>query len=180
MKPLRVPQMTTTTIAPHDQRRHHVVRLLVVGLLFHLVYIGSVFDFDCYFTSPVVHGMRNYGSGDAVAPSKRLVLIVGTSSFNYSINDIFFMSSSTLFYKATVFVRTFCSLWTCFKIYLVLIHLMSWHLICGRWSRREVLLGSRIHVYRQKVGQVMFPLLVSWFKSAKMSYLCMFCRRYVW
>src|ERR1700678_3749862 len=42
------------------------------------------------FTSPVVHGMRNYGSGDAVAPSKRLVLIVGTSSFNYSINDIFF------------------------------------------------------------------------------------------
>ena len=82
--------MTTTTIAPHDQRRHHVVRLLVVGLLFHLVYIGSVFDFDCYFTSPVVHGMRNYGSGDAVAPSKRLVLIVGTSSFNYSINDIFF------------------------------------------------------------------------------------------
>ena len=73
MKPLIVPQITTKTL---DQTRYNVVRLLVVGLLFHLIYIGSVFD--CYFTSPVVHGMRSYGSGDSVAASKRLVLIVGT------------------------------------------------------------------------------------------------------
>ena len=74
MKPLIVPQITTKTLP--DQTRYNVVRLLVVGLLFHLIYIGSVFD--CYFTSPVVHGMRSYGGGDSVAASKRLVLIVGT------------------------------------------------------------------------------------------------------
>ena len=72
MKP--VPQITTKP--PPNQTRYNVVRLLAVGLLFHLIYIGSVFD--CYFTSPVVHGMRSYGSGNSVAPSKRLVLIVGT------------------------------------------------------------------------------------------------------
>ncbi|KAI0826505.1 PigN-domain-containing protein [Trametes gibbosa] len=50
-----------------------VWRLLLVGLVFHLVYIGTVFD--CYFTSPVVHGMQQHSleSGEA----KRLVLVVG-------------------------------------------------------------------------------------------------------
>ena len=71
-----IPVPQTTTKKPTDQTRYNVVRLLVVGLLFHLMYIGSVFD--CYFTSPVVHGMKSYGSGDSVAASKRLVLIVGT------------------------------------------------------------------------------------------------------
>ncbi len=49
--------------------------LLLIGLVFHLVYIGTVFD--CYFTSPVVHGMQQHSleSGQA----KRLVLIVGAS-----------------------------------------------------------------------------------------------------
>ena len=74
MKPLIVPKIMTKT-SP-DQTRYDLVWLLVVGLLFHLIYIGSVFD--CYFTSPVVHGMRSYGSGESVAASKRLVLIVGT------------------------------------------------------------------------------------------------------
>ena len=49
--------------------------LLVTGLVFHLVYIGTVFD--CYFTSPVVHGMQHYKAGGGTA--KRLVLFVGMS-----------------------------------------------------------------------------------------------------
>ncbi|KAJ7919305.1 Phosphatidylinositolglycan class N-domain-containing protein [Mycena leptocephala] len=53
--------------------KYSVGGLLLVGLIFHLVYIGSVFD--CYFTSPVVHGMQSHGLGSA--ESKRLVLIVG-------------------------------------------------------------------------------------------------------
>ncbi|KAI0334221.1 PigN-domain-containing protein [Cubamyces sp. BRFM 1775] len=50
-----------------------VWRLLLVGLVFHLVYIGTVFD--CYFTSPVVNGMQQHSLQRAEA--KRLVLIVG-------------------------------------------------------------------------------------------------------
>ncbi|KAJ6520377.1 Phosphatidylinositolglycan class N-domain-containing protein [Mycena sanguinolenta] len=53
--------------------KYNVGSLLLIGLVFHLVYIGSVFD--CYFTSPVVHGMQNHGLGSA--ESKRLVLVVG-------------------------------------------------------------------------------------------------------
>ncbi|KAA1466912.1 PigN-domain-containing protein [Dentipellis sp. KUC8613] len=52
---------------------YSIARLLVLGLVFHLIYIGTVFD--CYFTSPVVHGMRPYAGPRAQA--KRLVLIVG-------------------------------------------------------------------------------------------------------
>ncbi|KAH9985887.1 Phosphatidylinositolglycan class N-domain-containing protein [Russula compacta] len=50
-----------------------IARLLVLGILFHLVYIGTVFD--CYFKSPVVHGMRQFKLPQAQA--RRLVLIVG-------------------------------------------------------------------------------------------------------
>ncbi|KAF8496185.1 Phosphatidylinositolglycan class N-domain-containing protein [Russula emetica] len=50
-----------------------IARLLILGIIFHLVYIGTVFD--CYFASPVVHGMRQYKLPQAQA--KRLVLIVG-------------------------------------------------------------------------------------------------------
>lgn len=53
--------------------RYSVAKLLTLGLVFHLVYIGSVFD--CYFTSPVVQGMQPFNVGHA--ESKRLVLIVG-------------------------------------------------------------------------------------------------------
>ena len=52
-----------------------IFRLLLIGLVFHLVYIGTVFD--CYFTSPVVHGMRRFGRRGGEA--RRLVLIVGAS-----------------------------------------------------------------------------------------------------
>lgn len=50
-------------------------RLLLTGLVFHLIFIGTVFD--CYFTSTVVHGMQQHSLPEAQA--KRLVLIVGTS-----------------------------------------------------------------------------------------------------
>ncbi|KAJ3844651.1 Phosphatidylinositolglycan class N-domain-containing protein [Lentinula raphanica] len=45
--------------------------LLLVGFIFHLTFIYSVFD--CYFTSPVVHGMKAFNTG--VGLSKRVVLI---------------------------------------------------------------------------------------------------------
>ena len=64
--------MYTPTRAEHALP---VAKLLLIGLLFHLVYIGSVFD--CYFTSPVVHGMQRFHADTAGA--KRLVLIVGES-----------------------------------------------------------------------------------------------------
>ncbi|KAI6012879.1 Phosphatidylinositolglycan class N-domain-containing protein [Pisolithus microcarpus] len=51
----------------------NVLKLLVLGIIFHVIFIASVFD--CYFTSPVVHGMNHHGSGHGEA--KRLVLIVG-------------------------------------------------------------------------------------------------------
>ena len=57
-----------------------VAQLLFLGIVFHLVFIGTVFD--CYFTSPVVHGMKAYGrlEDPSKAPAKRLVLIVGNFS----------------------------------------------------------------------------------------------------
>ncbi|KAF9445334.1 PigN-domain-containing protein [Macrolepiota fuliginosa MF-IS2] len=55
------------------ETKYSVGRLLLTGFLFHLVFIGSVFN--CYFTSPVVHGMESFRLKRAEA--KRLVLIVG-------------------------------------------------------------------------------------------------------
>ncbi|KAK0220031.1 alkaline-phosphatase-like protein [Armillaria fumosa] len=52
---------------------YNVAHLLIIGMLFHLIFIYSVFD--CYFTSPVVHGMSSFNVGYKEA--KRLVLIVG-------------------------------------------------------------------------------------------------------
>ncbi|KEP45110.1 GPI ethanolamine phosphate transferase, partial [Rhizoctonia solani 123E] len=39
-------------------RTHTTSQILLLGLVFHVVYIYSAFD--CYFTSPVVHGMRQH------------------------------------------------------------------------------------------------------------------------
>jgi phosphatidylinositol glycan class N len=52
---------------------------LAIAMIFHLVYIRSIFDI--YFVSPVVSGMRAFKveRPDSVeAPAKRLVLFVGT------------------------------------------------------------------------------------------------------
>jgi phosphatidylinositol glycan class N len=61
------------TPASSDPSRFNISKLLILGLLFHIIFIGSVFD--CYFTSPVVNGMKRFNVGSA--PAKRLVLIVG-------------------------------------------------------------------------------------------------------
>ncbi|KAF7302943.1 PigN domain-containing protein [Mycena kentingensis (nom. inval.)] len=52
---------------------YNIKTLLLAGLVFHVVFIGSVFD--CYFTSPVVHGMSSFRLH--TAESRRLVLIIG-------------------------------------------------------------------------------------------------------
>lgn len=50
-------------------------RLLIVAVVFHLVYIYSIFS--TYFVSPIVHGMREHRVDTQEAPAKRLVLFVG-------------------------------------------------------------------------------------------------------
>lgn len=48
---------------------------LAIAVIFHLVYIRSIFDI--YFVSPIVSGMRPFTVDNAKAPAKRLVLFVG-------------------------------------------------------------------------------------------------------
>ncbi|OAL48114.1 PigN-domain-containing protein [Pyrenochaeta sp. DS3sAY3a] len=50
-------------------------RFLLMAVVFHLVYIYSIFSI--YFVSPIVHGMREYRVESQDAPAKRLVLFVG-------------------------------------------------------------------------------------------------------
>lgn len=49
---------------------------LAIAVIFHLVYIWSIFDI--YFVSPIVSGMRPFRPQLEHAPAKRLVLFVGT------------------------------------------------------------------------------------------------------
>ena len=51
---------------------------LAIAVVFHLIYIVSIFDI--YFVSPIVHGMKAYSVGESSgikAPAQRLVLFVG-------------------------------------------------------------------------------------------------------
>ncbi|KAF2141433.1 uncharacterized protein K452DRAFT_272309 [Aplosporella prunicola CBS 121167] len=48
---------------------------LAIAVIFHLVYIYSIFDI--YFVSPIVNGMREFRLESKEAPAKRLVLFVG-------------------------------------------------------------------------------------------------------
>lgn len=77
------------TVSSHK----NVLKLLTLGLIFHVVFIASVFD--CYFTSPVVHGMLPHRAGPGEA--KRVVLIVGDglrADLLFNVNAFSFLPSS--------------------------------------------------------------------------------------
>lgn len=59
--------------------RHGRIGFLAIAVVFHLIYILSIFDI--YFVSPIVSGMKEFrverADGEE-APAKRLVLFVGS------------------------------------------------------------------------------------------------------
>ena len=52
------------------------IGFLGTAIIFHLVYIYSIFDI--YFVSSIVHGMRAYKVDTPEPPARRLILYVGT------------------------------------------------------------------------------------------------------
>lgn len=61
--------------APLAMARLGRAGFLAIAVIFHLVYIYSIFDI--YFVSPIVSGMRAFSVDAPEAPAKRLVLFVG-------------------------------------------------------------------------------------------------------
>jgi phosphatidylinositol glycan class N len=73
-------QTTKSTLNGTTSRRGVVSRttwtrniLLLIGIIFHVTYVFSIFDI--YFTSPLVHGMKQHQL-DMSAPARRLILFV--------------------------------------------------------------------------------------------------------
>lgn len=54
-----------------------IVRLLLLGIAFHAVFLWSIFDI--YFVSPVVSVSQRFGPPQKDAPAKRVVVISGES-----------------------------------------------------------------------------------------------------
>jgi len=54
---------------------------LGIAVVFHLVYIYSIFDI--YFISPIVSGMKEYSVPIEEAPAQRLVLFVGIQLYHH-------------------------------------------------------------------------------------------------
>lgn len=77
------PISTAVSSADEETRRSFCVAMarlsragfLAIAVVFHLVYIYSIFDI--YFVSPIVSGMREYRLEVREPPAKRLVLFVG-------------------------------------------------------------------------------------------------------
>jgi hypothetical protein len=62
--------------------RSFLLVIVAVGFFFHLTYLFTIVDI--YFRTPIVHGMQPVAQREDLAPAKRLVLFVGTSSLSPS------------------------------------------------------------------------------------------------
>lgn len=93
---------------------------IFIGLVFHLVFLGSVVR--CYFATTQVHGMQSFHMENAGA--KRLVYIVGM--FDIWIHD----ATLTAQFQRTDCEPTYSSTLTLFLMCPG--HLLSWRRICAK------------------------------------------------